>query len=201
MMEAGLLARRVAHQLGRSDCVVREVLGPVDREMSFTQRLGSGHPRQTSRGENHRIIAPSLGTPVSSRTLRRRLGKGHFGLQRPLRVLPFEPIYRRHHLEWCRSRRNGTAAEWNHVVFSDEFRFNLSSNDNRVRVWILRGERLNPAFSLQRHTTPTAGVMTLDRGCEGSRTRRTEREELRGPLKERGTESAKQPLEKRGLGR
>ncbi|GFW78452.1 transposable element Tcb2 transposase [Trichonephila clavipes] len=34
-----------------------------------------------------------------------------------------------------------------------------SSDDNRVRVWRSRGERLNPAFALQRHTAPTAGVM------------------------------------------
>ncbi|GFU75966.1 transposable element Tcb2 transposase [Trichonephila clavipes] len=41
----------------------------------------------------------------------------------------------------------------------DESIFNLSSDDNRVRVWRHRGERLNPAFDLQRHTAPTAGVM------------------------------------------
>ncbi|GFV07192.1 transposable element Tcb2 transposase [Trichonephila clavipes] len=55
--------------------------------------------------------------------------------------------------------RNWTAAEWNHDVFSDESRFNLSSDDNRVRVWRLLGERLNPAFALQRYTAPTADVM------------------------------------------
>ncbi|GFX63602.1 transposable element Tcb2 transposase [Trichonephila clavipes] len=42
---------------------------------------------------------------------------------------------------------------------SDESRFNLSSDDNRVRVWKPRGERFNPAFALQRHTAPIAGVM------------------------------------------
>ncbi|GFW02501.1 uncharacterized protein TNCV_2455171 [Trichonephila clavipes] len=45
------------------------------------------------------------------------------------------------------------------VVFRDESRFNLSSDDNGVRVWRPRGERLNPAFALHRHTAPTAGVM------------------------------------------
>ncbi|GFX40915.1 transposable element Tcb2 transposase [Trichonephila clavipes] len=44
---------------------------------------------------------------------------------------------------------NWTAAEWNQVVFSDEFRFNLRSDDNRVRVWRPRGEHLNLAFALQ----------------------------------------------------
>ncbi|GFV39189.1 hypothetical protein TNCV_1157741 [Trichonephila clavipes] len=37
--------------------------------------------------------------------------------------------------------------------------FNLSSDDNHVRAWRPRGERLNPAFALQRHTTPTAAGM------------------------------------------
>ncbi|GFX77034.1 transposable element Tcb1 transposase [Trichonephila clavipes] len=37
--------------------------------------------------------------------------------------------------------------------------FNLGSGDNRVRVRRPRGERLNPAFALQRRTAPKAGVM------------------------------------------
>ncbi|GFW21425.1 regulator of G-protein signaling 3 [Trichonephila clavipes] len=125
MMEAGWSARRVARQLGRSDC----------------------------------IVAPSLGAPVSSRSIRRRLSESHLGSRRPLLVLPFTHIHRRLCLEWCRARGNWTAAERNQVVFSDESRFNLSSNDNRVRVCRPRGERLNPAFALQRHTAPTADVM------------------------------------------
>ncbi|GFX06825.1 transposable element Tcb2 transposase [Trichonephila clavipes] len=38
-----------------------------------------------------------------------------------------------------------------------ESRFNLSSDDNRVRVWRRLGERLNLTFALQRHTASTAG--------------------------------------------
>ncbi|GFW31458.1 transposable element Tcb2 transposase [Trichonephila clavipes] len=45
------------------------------------------------------------------------------------------------------------------VMMVDESRFNLSSDDNRVHMWRLRGERLNPAFALQQHTAPTDGVM------------------------------------------
>ncbi|GFV50295.1 transposable element Tcb2 transposase [Trichonephila clavipes] len=47
---------------------------------------------------------------------------------------------------WCLARGNWTAEEWNQVVFRDESRFNLSSDDNRVRVRRPRGERLNPAL-------------------------------------------------------
>ncbi|GFX42101.1 transposable element Tcb2 transposase [Trichonephila clavipes] len=125
MMESGWSARRVARQLGCSDCV----------------------------------IAPSLGTPVSSRTIRSRLAERHLGSLCSLRVLPLTPSLRPLRLEWCRRQGNWTAVEWNQVVFSYESKFNLSSDDNRVRVLRPRGERLNPAFALQRHATPTAGGM------------------------------------------
>lgn len=177
MMEAGWSARRVARQLGRSDCVVRRCWDQWTREMSCTRRPGSGRPRQTSRREDRHIVrnarvqptassaaiqaqvAPSLGASVSSRTIRRRLAEGQLVSRRPLRVLPLTPTHRRLRLEFCRARGNWTAAEWNQVVFSDESRFNLGSDDNRVRVWRARGERFNPAFAVQRHTAPTAGVM------------------------------------------
>ncbi|GFU57047.1 uncharacterized protein TNCV_1779141 [Trichonephila clavipes] len=58
-----------------------------------------------------------------------------------------------------RTRKLDCAAELNQDVFSDTTRFNLSSDDNHVCVWKPRGECLNPAFALQRHTTPRAGVM------------------------------------------
>ncbi|GFX57210.1 transposable element Tcb2 transposase [Trichonephila clavipes] len=150
------------------------------RDMSFTRRPGSGHLRQISHREDRHIVrnarvqltassaatqaqvalkAPSLKDPVSSRTIRRRLAEEHLGSRYPLRVLPLTITHRHLRLEWCRARGNWTVAEWNQVVFSDESRFNLGSDDNRVRVWRPRGERLNPAFALQRHTAPTDGVM------------------------------------------
>ncbi|GFW56372.1 transposable element Tcb2 transposase [Trichonephila clavipes] len=135
--------------------------------MSFTRRSGSGRPRQTSRREDYHIVrnarvlptaspaaiqaqvAPSLGTPVSSRTIRRRLAAGHLGSWHPLCVLPLTPTHRRLRLEWFPRMRKLDCSGGNHVVFSDESRFNLSSDDNRVRVWRPRGEHLNPAFTLQ----------------------------------------------------
>ncbi|GFT97499.1 transposable element Tcb2 transposase [Trichonephila clavipes] len=81
------------------------------------------------------------------------------GLIRAHYVCCFDAHHRHLRLEWCRARGNWTVAEWNHAVFSEESRFNLSSDDNCVRVWRPRGEPLNPAFALQRHTAPTVGVM------------------------------------------
>ncbi|GFX36618.1 zinc finger MYM-type protein 6 [Trichonephila clavipes] len=86
--------------------------------------------------------------------LARRLAEGDLGLRRPLRVLSLTPTHRRIRMGWCRARGNWTAAKGNQVVFNDESRFNLSSDVNGVRVWRPRGECLNPAFALQRHTAP-----------------------------------------------
>ncbi|PRD30078.1 UNVERIFIED_CONTAM: hypothetical protein NCL1_27495 [Trichonephila clavipes] len=79
--------------------------------MSFTRRLGSGRSQQTSRREGRHIvrnsrveptassaaiqaqIAPCLGAPVCSRTIRRRLAEGHFGSWRPFRVLPLKTTH------------------------------------------------------------------------------------------------------------
>ncbi|GFX03118.1 transposable element Tcb2 transposase [Trichonephila clavipes] len=127
----------------------------------------SGRPRQTSRREDRHMVrnarvqstassaafqaqvAPSLGSHVSSRTIRRRLAEGHLGSWRPLCVLPLTPTHRCLRLEWYRPQGNWTAAEWNQVVFSNEPRFSLSSDDNHVRVWKPREERLNLTFALQ----------------------------------------------------
>ncbi|GFV97649.1 transposable element Tcb2 transposase [Trichonephila clavipes] len=131
-MEARGSARRVARQLGRSDCVVRRCFDQWIREISFTRRPGSGSPRQTSRQEDrHNRVQPSassatiqaqvttsLGAPVSSRKRRRCLIEGHLGSRRPLRALPLTPTHRRIRLEWCRARGNRTAAEWNQIVFT-----------------------------------------------------------------------------------
>ncbi|GFU80089.1 transposable element Tcb2 transposase [Trichonephila clavipes] len=144
--------------------------------MSFTRRPGSAFSTDLSsrRPPHHKKwvctvncfigrhpVTRSTFTvdPVSSRTIRMHLGERHWGSWHPLCVPPFTPTHRRLHLEWCGARGNWTAAERNQVIFSEESRFSLSSDDNRVRVWRPRGERLNPAFALQRQTAPTIGVM------------------------------------------
>ncbi|PRD22311.1 UNVERIFIED_CONTAM: hypothetical protein NCL1_49422 [Trichonephila clavipes] len=95
MMEAGWSAKQVAHQFGRTDCFVRKCWNQWIREMSFRRRPGSRRSRQTSRREDGQIVRntrvqptasfaaiqeqfeSSLGAPVSSRTIRRHLAKGH----------------------------------------------------------------------------------------------------------------------------
>ncbi|GFW41015.1 transposable element Tcb2 transposase [Trichonephila clavipes] len=103
-------------------------------------------------------VAPLSGAPVSSQTTRTCLAEGHLGSWCTLRVLPWTPTHQRLCLEWGHVGENWTAHEEKQVIFSDEYRFNLSSDNIRVHVWRPRGECLNPTFALQRLTAPTAGV-------------------------------------------
>ncbi|GFT19829.1 transposable element Tcb2 transposase [Trichonephila clavipes] len=131
------------------DCALR--IAGRRRLPSFSVEYKTGCPRQTShRGDLHIVrnarvhssassaaiqaqVETSLRTPVSSRTIRRHLVAGHLGLRRPLRVQPLTPTHRRLRLDWCHTRGNWTEAEGSQVVFNDESRFNLSSDDNSFR--------------------------------------------------------------------
>ncbi|GFX42961.1 transposable element Tcb2 transposase [Trichonephila clavipes] len=66
MMEAGWSVRRVARQLGHSDCVVRRCWDQWIQEMSFTRRPGSGRPRPTSRREDRHIVRNARVQPTAS---------------------------------------------------------------------------------------------------------------------------------------
>ncbi|PRD31169.1 UNVERIFIED_CONTAM: Transposable element Tcb2 transposase [Trichonephila clavipes] len=138
--------------------------------MSFTRRPGSGRPRQTSHLEDRHIVRSACVQPTtSSATIQAQvaLSLGPLCLFEPYedtwlkdiwnRGANYTPTHRRLRLELSRARGNWTAADWNQVVFSDESRLNISSDD--IRVWRPRGERLNPAFALQRHTASRVGVM------------------------------------------
>ncbi|GFX76858.1 transposable element Tcb2 transposase [Trichonephila clavipes] len=163
----GWSTRRVAHHLGHSDLNVRSYWDYRTRERSVTRLPGLERVWQTnSRGDlyiiRHALIvptvslsvihtqaSPSLLTSVSVRTI----------VRGPLCLLTLTSTDLHLHLEWYCARRDWTAPEWNQIVFSDESRFNLSSDDDRESLWRSRGERLNPVFVLQRHTTSTTGVV------------------------------------------
>ncbi|GFU59620.1 transposable element Tcb2 transposase [Trichonephila clavipes] len=70
MIEAGWSAKRVARQLGRSDCVPTVSSAAIQAQ-----------------------AAPSLGAPVSSRTIRRCLAEEHLRARHPFRVLPLTPPF------------------------------------------------------------------------------------------------------------
>ncbi|UYV83083.1 hypothetical protein LAZ67_22002145 [Cordylochernes scorpioides] len=103
-------------------------------------------------------VQNTLDHSISTRTISRRLVANGLHSCRPLRRLPLTPPNKGQRLEWCRARSTWMT-EWHRVVFSDEFRFCLSSDSRRVRVWRRRGERSNPAAIVERPTVRQRGIM------------------------------------------
>ncbi|KFM70844.1 Transposable element Tcb1 transposase, partial [Stegodyphus mimosarum] len=76
----------------------------------------------------------------------------------PLYRIPLTHDHRRLRLQWANQHRDWRA-DWQHVVFSDESRFNLWYHDGRIRVRRYAGERHLPECIIERHSGRTPGVM------------------------------------------
>ncbi|GFS80887.1 transposable element Tc1 transposase [Trichonephila clavipes] len=95
-------------------------------------------------------VQDTLDVPISTRIVSRRLVESGLHSRHPLRTLALTPQRRRARLEWCRARVTWMT-EWRNVVFSDESRFFF--NDSQcIRVWHRRGEKSNPAVTVERPT-------------------------------------------------
>ncbi|GFX48610.1 transposable element Tc1 transposase [Trichonephila clavipes] len=165
--------RRVAGQVDRSECAVRNCWEQWSREGTHARKTGSGATRKTTRRGNRRIVRQALVDPTVTRstiradvgvaivpqTISRHLAEANLKSKRPFRVLPLTPEHRQLRLQWCQARSMWNVTDWQKVVFSDESRFVLGTDDNRVRVWRRPVERYNSLHTVLRHTARTAGVM------------------------------------------
>ncbi|GFY13042.1 transposable element Tcb2 transposase [Trichonephila clavipes] len=106
-------------------------------------------------------IRAVVGVAIVPQTISRHLAVANLKSKRPFRALPLTPEHWQLRLQWCQARSMWNVTDWQKVVFSDESRFVLATDDNRVRVWMLPGERCNSPYTVLRHTARTAGVMTL----------------------------------------
>ncbi|GFW12190.1 transposable element Tcb2 transposase [Trichonephila clavipes] len=68
-------------------------------------------------------------------TISRHFAEANLKYKRPFRALPLTPEHRQLRLQWCQARSMWNVTDWQKVVFSDESRFVLGTEDNRVRVW------------------------------------------------------------------
>ena len=78
---------------------------------------------------------------MSDQTIRNRLHAAGLRARRPVVRIPLKQRNRMHRLGWCRRHLRWNGLQWSRVAFSDESRFNLYSNDGRIRVYRRRGER------------------------------------------------------------
>ncbi|GFX37807.1 transposable element Tcb2 transposase [Trichonephila clavipes] len=100
-----------------------------------------------------------VGVAIVPQTIPRHLAGANLKSKRPFRALPLTPEHRQLRLQWCQARSMWNVTDWQKFVFSDESRFVLGTDDNRVRVWRRPGERYNSSYTVLRHTAHTAGVM------------------------------------------
>ncbi|GFS66354.1 transposable element Tcb2 transposase [Trichonephila clavipes] len=99
---------------------------------------------------------------IVSQTIFRHLAEANLKSKRLFRALPLRPEHRQLRLQWCQSRSMWNVTDWQKVVFTDESRFVLWTDGNRVRVMRHPGERYNSPHFVLRHTIRTAGVMVWE---------------------------------------
>ncbi|GFX45027.1 transposable element Tcb1 transposase [Trichonephila clavipes] len=173
MKTAGWMTRRVAGQVDRSECAIRNCWEQWIREGTHARKTGSGVTRKTTRREDRRIVWQALVHPTVTRstiradvgvaivpqTISRHLAEANLKYKRPFCPLPLTSEHRQLRLQWCQARSMWNVTDWQKVVFSYESRFVLGTDDNRVRVWRHPRERYNSPHTVLRHTARTAGVM------------------------------------------
>ncbi|GFW81006.1 transposable element Tc1 transposase [Trichonephila clavipes] len=158
--------RRVASQVDRSECAVRNCLEQWTREGTHARKTGSGATRKTTRIVRQVLVNPTVtrstirvGVAIVPQTIFRHLAEANLKSKRPFRGLPLTPEHRQLRLQWCQARSMWNVTDFQKVVFSDESQFVLGTDDNRVRVWRRPGERYNSPHTVLRQTARTAGAM------------------------------------------
>ncbi|GFY31418.1 transposable element Tcb2 transposase [Trichonephila clavipes] len=97
-------------------------------------------------------IRANVGVAIVPQTISRHLAEANLKFKRLFRALLLTPGHRQLRLQCCQARSMWNVTDWQKVVFNDESRFVLGTNDNRVRVWRRPGERYN---------SPTLSYVTL----------------------------------------
>ncbi|GFW34540.1 transposable element Tc1 transposase [Trichonephila clavipes] len=88
-------------------------------------------------------IRADVGVAIVPQTISRHLAEANLKSKHPFRPLPLTPKHRQLRLQWCQARSMWNVTNWKKVVFSDESRFVLGTDDNRVGVQRCPGERYN----------------------------------------------------------
>ncbi|GFW23398.1 transposable element Tcb2 transposase [Trichonephila clavipes] len=151
------------------------------REGIHVQKTRSGATRKSTRREDRAASTcgphsdsfndtSTRGVAIVPQTISRHLAEANLKSKRPFSTLPLTPEHRQLRLLWCQARSMWNVTDRQKVVFSDESRFVLGTDDNRVRVWRRPGERYNSPPPVLRHTARTAGLMVWGAKAYDSRT-------------------------------
>ncbi|GFV83479.1 transposable element Tc1 transposase [Trichonephila clavipes] len=114
MKTAGWSTPRVAGQMDRSECAVRNCWEQWTREGTHVRKTGSGATRKTTRREDRRIVRQALADPTVTRstigtdvgaaialqTISRHLAEANLKSKHPFCALPLTPEHRQLRLQW-----------------------------------------------------------------------------------------------------
>ncbi|GFW04716.1 transposable element Tcb2 transposase [Trichonephila clavipes] len=98
-------------------------------------------------------IRADVGVAIVTQTISRHLAEANLKSKRPFRALPLLPEHRQLRLQWCQAKSMWNVTDWQKVMFSDESRFVLGTDNNRERVWRRPGQRYVDDF-LRPHVGP-----------------------------------------------
>ncbi|GFV18367.1 HTH_Tnp_Tc3_2 domain-containing protein [Trichonephila clavipes] len=142
MKTAGWSMRRVAGQVDRSECAVRNC-EQWTRGGTHAWKTGSGATRKTTRRDDRRIVRQALvdptvtrsiiradvGVAIVSQTIYRRLAEVNLKSKRSFRALLLTSEHRQLRLQWRKARSIWNVTNWQKVLLSDESRFVLGTDD------------------------------------------------------------------------
>ncbi|GFW45463.1 transposable element Tcb1 transposase [Trichonephila clavipes] len=157
MKTSGWSTRLDAGQVDRSECAVRNCWEQWTREGTHVRKTRPKATRKTKWREDRSIVRQALVDPTVTRstiradvgvaivpqTISRHLAEANLKSKRPFRALPLTLEHRQLRLQWCQAKSMWNVPDWQKVVFSDESRFLLGTDDNSIRVWRRSGERYN----------------------------------------------------------
>ncbi|GFV19860.1 transposable element Tcb1 transposase [Trichonephila clavipes] len=118
MKTPGWSTRRIAVQVDRSECSVRNRWEQWTREGTHTRKTVSVATRKTTRREDRRIVRQALVDPTVTRstiraevgvaivpqTIFRHLAEANLKFKRPFHAVPLTPEHRQLRLQWCQAR-------------------------------------------------------------------------------------------------
>ncbi|GFV97575.1 transposable element Tcb2 transposase [Trichonephila clavipes] len=112
-------------------------------------------------------IRADVGVAIVPQTISRHLAEANLKSKRPFRALSLTSELWQLRLQWCQARSMWNVTDLQKVAFSDESRFVLGTDDNRVPVWRRPGERTFPKWSprgifQQDNARPHAGRVAQD---------------------------------------
>ncbi|GFW86141.1 HTH_Tnp_Tc3_2 domain-containing protein [Trichonephila clavipes] len=146
MKTAGWSTHRVAGQVDRSECAVRNRWEQWTREMT----------RSTLRAD--------VGVAIVPQTISRPFAEANLKSKRPFRALPLTPEHRQLRLQWCQGRSMWNVTDWKNVMFSEESRFVFGQmitvygcGGTLVRVTTKRNRR-STASDLSRQLSSATGT-------------------------------------------